>query len=196
MLYAIVKPIAKLFIHSKFRVEVIGKENIPEHTAFIVAANHSSNYDPILLSCIIKREIHFMAKVELFRNRLCKYFFSEIHAIPIDRQKGIVIRPVRNVLKVLDRGEVFGIFPEGRRCKNGEIIQPKKGVAFFACKTNVPIVPVAIVGVKKGYRTPVKIIIGSKINVNHLNISDYSTLALHVMNKIRELQTNNSESDF
>lgn len=62
MLYTILKPIAKLFIHTKFRVEVIGKENIPDHKVFIVAANHISNYDPLLLSCIINKKNSFYGK--------------------------------------------------------------------------------------------------------------------------------------
>ncbi|WP_156288596.1 lysophospholipid acyltransferase family protein [Oceanobacillus salinisoli] len=190
MLYTSLKPIVKLVIHAKFKVEIIGKEHIPNHKTFIIAANHISGYDPLLLSCILKRKIHFMAKVELFRNKLGQLFFSAVHAIPVDRQKGIVIRPVRRALKVINQGEVLGIFPEGRRCRNGEIIKPKNGVAFFACKSNVPILPVAIVEMKKGYRTPVKIIIGPEINVSHLNTSDYSTLSSQIMSRIRELGTN------
>lgn len=118
-----------------------------------------------------------MAKAELFCNKIGEFFFSAVHAIPVDRQRGIVIRPVRRALNVIDSGEILGIFPEGRRCRNGEIIKPKKGVAFFACKSNVLILPVAIVGIKKGYRTPIKIIIGPGINVSDLNTSDYSILS-------------------
>lgn len=192
MLYTTLRPVVKLFINTKFQVEIIGEEHVPKQKAFIIASNHISNYDPLLLSCILKRKIHFLAKAELFRNQLCKTFFTAVHAIPIDRQKGIVIRPVRKALKVINNGGNLGIFPEGKRCKSGEVIQPKKGVAFIACKTNVPILPVAIVGIKKGYRSPVKIIIGSEINVTSLNISDYSTISLLVMNRIRELITNNT----
>ncbi|WP_249870022.1 lysophospholipid acyltransferase family protein [Oceanobacillus saliphilus] len=191
MLYTTLKPIVKLLIGTRFRVTVIGKENIPDHQVFIIAANHSSNYDPLLLSCNFTRKIHFLAKAELFRCKFLNYFFSAVHAIPVDRNTGIVIRPVRKALKIINRGEMLGIFPEGKRCRNGEIIQPKKGVAFFACKANVPILPVAIVGVKKGYRTPVKIIIGSAIEVNNYNLN-YSSLSLLVMNRIRELRINNS----
>ncbi|MED1421035.1 lysophospholipid acyltransferase family protein [Bacillus smithii] len=139
MLHSLLKPIAKLFIFLKFNIEIIGLEHVPPHKALIVAANHVSNYDPILLSCVLKRKIHFMAKAELFRNRFLKWFFTALYAIPVNRQSGIVIRPVRQSLQVLNNGEVFGIFPEGKRCKNGEVVQPKQGVAFIACKTNVPI---------------------------------------------------------
>ncbi|WP_425500410.1 lysophospholipid acyltransferase family protein [Piscibacillus halophilus] len=116
---------ARLFIFLKFRVEIIGKENIPTHGNYIVASNHCTVYDPILIGCIIKRRVHFLAKIELFRNRFFEWFFAKLYAIPVNR-RGMVIRPVRRVLKILDEGEVFGIFPEGKRCKDGENIQPKK----------------------------------------------------------------------
>ncbi|MFB4166187.1 lysophospholipid acyltransferase family protein [Alteribacillus sp. JSM 102045] len=113
-------------------------EHVPTQNALIVAANHISNYDPLLLSCVMKRNIHFMAKAELFRNRFLKWFFTAVYVISVDRQSKIVIRPVRQALRIINSGEVSGIFPEGKRCKNGELVQPKKGVAFIACKTNTP----------------------------------------------------------
>lgn len=192
MLYLLLKPVAKLLIQLKFRIEIIGLENVPKHNAIIVAANHVSNYDPILLSCILKQKIHFMAKAELFHNRFLKRFFTAVYAIPVDRQSGIVIRPVRRILQIIKSGEVFGIFPEGQRCKNGELVQPKKGVAFFACKTNVPILPIAIIGVNKGYRVPIKIVIGSTVHVSDFDSSDYSSLSQAIMNQIRELEKNYS----
>ncbi|MBM7583596.1 1-acyl-sn-glycerol-3-phosphate acyltransferase [Bacillus pakistanensis] len=188
MLYSLLKPAARLIIHLKFRIKITGLEHVPTHSALIIAANHVSNYDPILLSCVIKRKIHFMAKAELFHNRFLKWFFTSINMIPVDRHSGIVIRPVRQGLKVINNGEVFGIFPEGKRCKNGEIVQPKKGVAFIARKTNTPILPIVIIGVKKGFRTPIKIVIGPQINFCHLDISDYSSLSQYVMNQIKELE--------
>ncbi|WP_017728191.1 lysophospholipid acyltransferase family protein [Halalkalibacterium ligniniphilum] len=187
MLYFLLKPALKLFIQLKFRIEIIGLEYISNHHALIVAANHVSNYDPFLLSCIFKRNIHFMAKAELFHNRFLKWFFTNLYAIPVERQSGIVIRPVRQALKVIHSGEIFGIFPEGKRCKNGEVVQPKKGVAFFACKTNVPVIPIAIIGVDKGYRTPIKIVIGPQITISNES-KDYSSVSLMIMNRIRELE--------
>ncbi|MDQ0860017.1 1-acyl-sn-glycerol-3-phosphate acyltransferase [Bacillus sp. V2I10] len=192
MLHSLLKPVAKLFIQLKFRIEIIGLEHVSTQNALIVAANHVSNYDPILLSCVLKRNIHFMAKAELFRNRFLKWFFTAVYAISVDRQSEIVIRPVRQTLRIINNKEVFGIFPEGKRCKNEELVQPKKGVAFIACKTNAPILPIAIIGVKKGIRTPIKIVIGPQVNVCHLDISDYSALSQYVMNRIKELEKNHS----
>ena len=172
----------------KFRIEIIGQEHIPNDKAFIIAANHVSNYDPVLLSCFLKRKVYFMAKAELFRNRFLHWFFTTVYAIPVDRTNGMVIRPVRKALRVIEDGELFGIFPEGKRCKNGEIVQPKKGVAFLASKTETPILPISIIGVKKGFRVPIKIVIGSLISVTSFECSDYSSLSVNIMNRIKELE--------
>lgn len=182
---------ARLFIFLKFRVEIIGKENIPTHGNYIVASNHCTVYDPILIGCIIKRRVHFLAKIELFRNRFFEWFFAKLYAIPVNR-RGMVIRPVRRVLKILDEGEVFGIFPEGKRCKDGENIQPKKGVAFFALKTNTPIVPISITYGEKRSRTPVKIIVGLQINATDQNRKYYSKLSSEVMEQIRALDNDDT----
>jgi 1-acyl-sn-glycerol-3-phosphate acyltransferase len=153
-----------------------GMEFFPEDGP-IIAINHASNYDPIILGSIIKRKIHFLAKKELYSYSGSNWFFSKLHAIPVDRRSGNVIKAVRCCLRAINNGEVLGIFPEGKRCNNGEIVQPKKGVAFFAMKTGASVIPVAITGVSKGLRNTVK--------VN--GVSDYSYISQMIMNKIRTL---------
>ncbi|WP_199426886.1 lysophospholipid acyltransferase family protein [Thermaerobacillus caldiproteolyticus] len=189
MFYASMRWLSKIILCFIFRIEVIGIKNVPKTGPVIVAANHISNYDPIILSSIFHRKIHFLAKKELFQRRFTNWFFQKFHAIPVDRQSGIVIRPVRRSLKVIENGEVLGIFPEGKRCKNGESIKPKKGVAFFGLKTGAPVLPVAIVylDTKKWIRKPVKVVIGPMMYLNELKSSDYTVLAEAVMNRSREL---------
>ncbi|WP_026584325.1 lysophospholipid acyltransferase family protein [Bacillus sp. J33] len=188
MLHSILKPVVKLLMLLKFRIQIIGLENIPSNTPLIVAAKHVSNYDPILLSCMFDWKNHFMAKAELFCNFFSKWFFTNVYAFPVDRQSGIAIRPIRRALAIIKTGDVFGIFPEGKRCKNGEIVQPKKGVAFIASKTNAPILPIAIIGINKGIRSPLKIVIGPQVNVCQLDNSDYSSLSRYVMDRIKDLE--------
>ncbi|MFC0273936.1 lysophospholipid acyltransferase family protein [Metabacillus herbersteinensis] len=189
MLYTLLKPIAKLILYLKFRIEVIGTEHIPHQTPYIVAANHISNYDPLVLSCTIMRKIHYMAKVELFRSRFSSCFFTALHAIPIDRHGGNPIRPVRKVLKIIGDGEIFGIFPEGKRRKNEKEIPPKRGVGYFASKTGIPILPVAIIFLENKYRKTIKVIIGPLIYVNDVKVdkSKDTTISLFVMEQIKTL---------
>ncbi|WP_272914709.1 lysophospholipid acyltransferase family protein [Parageobacillus thermoglucosidasius] len=184
------KWVSKIILCFIFRIEVIGMKNFPKTGPVIVAANHTSNYDPVILFSIFNRKIHFLAKKELFQRRISNWFFQKLHAIPVDRQSGIVIRPVRRALKVIENGGVLGIFPEGKRCKNGEIVKPKKGVAFLGIKTGAPVLPVAIVylDTKKRLRKTVKIVIGPMMYLDELESSNYTALAEAVMNRSRELR--------
>ena len=85
MLYVLLKSVAKFLIHIKFLIEVIGSEHIQQHhNDLIVAANHVSNFDPIILSCTFKRNIHFMAEKELFRSRFSAWLMTALHTIPVD----------------------------------------------------------------------------------------------------------------
>jgi 1-acyl-sn-glycerol-3-phosphate acyltransferase len=188
MYYNFFKLIARIVIFFKFKLEIIGMHNIPKNGPFIVASNHTSNYDPILLIGILTKEIHFLAKQELFKYRITRWFFENLNVIPVDRQSGIVIRPVRRSLNVIKEGNVYGIFPEGTRCRNGKKVNPKKGVGFMACQTGSPILPVAIVGVGKGLRLPVKVIIGPLLEVNNLNVADYAYISEMVMEKIYKIK--------
>lgn len=190
MFYKLCKWIAKLLVSIKFRIEVNGIEFFPGSGPVIVAANHGSGYDPIILGTIIKRNIHFLAKKELFSCFASRWFLSKLHGIPVDRSSGNAIRPVRCCLRLLNHGEVLGIFPEGKRCKPGEIVQPKKGVAYFAVKTGAPIVPVALVGVAKGFRKPVKVSIGTPIDPVQFGVTDYSQISQLIMKQIRNMTAN------
>ncbi|QQK79964.1 1-acyl-sn-glycerol-3-phosphate acyltransferase [Salicibibacter cibi] len=187
MVYWLFKPIGIMVLHCFYKINMIGREHIPDGS-FIIAANHHSNVDPIILSGMFKRPIHFLAKNELFNHPFTNWFLRRLHAIPVDRKSGIVIRPVRHSLNVIRRGEWFGIFPEGKRCKIGETVRPKKGVAFLSRKSSVPILPVAIVwGNKTLWQTPITLVIGKPIEPGHFPNTDNHALAQLVMDQIKEL---------
>ncbi|MDR9797082.1 lysophospholipid acyltransferase family protein [Aeribacillus pallidus] len=153
--------------------------------------SHTSNYDPVILFSIFNRKIHFLAKKELFQRRMTNWLFQKLHAIPVDRQSGMVIRPVRRSLKVIENGEVFGIFPEGKRCKNGERVNPKKRGSFFGLKTGAPVLPVAIIclDAKKWIRKPVKkVVVGPMMYLDKLESSIYTAFAEAVMKLMMVLQ--------
>jgi 1-acyl-sn-glycerol-3-phosphate acyltransferase len=186
MFYKVVRFLAGLFIRIKFRVTIVGLEHVPKKGPVIIAANHTSNYDPILLCTILTRKAHFMAKHELFLHPVTRWFFTKLHAIPVNRS-GVVISAVRRSLQVINSGEVFGIFPEGTRCKNGERVKPKKGVAFLGLKTNAPIVPIALIGVQKGWRPSVTVMVGAPVYPHDSGIKEYVALSHSIMNRIRSL---------
>lgn len=185
--------LAKWLIILKFKVEIIGLEYVPEKGPVILAANHVSRYDSIILGSIFKRNIHFMAKQELFRNRLSNWLFRNLYAIPVDRNQHMQIRPIRRSLYVIRNGEVFGIFPEGQRCRDGQKVQPKKGVAFLAYKSGAPVLPIALVGIRPGLRQPIKVVIGPLMDVKKIYIHDYAILSQIIMQQIIDMKSNHKE---
>lgn len=139
-------PIFKLI----FRVRFINPHNIPREGSFIIASNHISGTDPIVIAIGQKhRNIHFMAKAELFKNKFMNWLFLSIGCFPVQRGKGD-ISSVKHFEKVVQDGEVMGIFIEGTRSKTGEFLKPKSGAALIAYDTKTPVIPVCITKTKKG----------------------------------------------
>jgi len=146
MLYKIARFFA--FLLTKIlRVEYIGTEKIPETGSLIIAGNHSSYLDPVLLGAMRKRSIHFMAKKELFKNKILASFFRTLKAFPVDREKPGK-SSISMALKILKNGNILGIFPEGTRYIES-LGKPFYGVGFFSFKSGAPILPVAIYGTAK-----------------------------------------------
>lgn len=140
----VVTPVFKLIYRTKY----INPHNVPKEGAYIFASNHISSVDPIIMAVGQKhRNIHFMAKAELFRNPILNWFFLSIGAFPVDRgnsDKGAV----KHFEQILDDGELMGIFIEGTRSKTGEFLKPKSGAALIAYDTKTPVIPVCQTTIK------------------------------------------------
>ena len=134
----IVAPVFKLIYRTKY----INPHNVPKEGAYIFAGNHISSVDPIIMAIGQKhRNIHFMAKAELFQNPFKRWFFLSIGAFPVDRgnsDKGAV----RHFEQIRADGHLMGIFIEGTRSKTGEFLKPKSGAALIAYDTKTPVIPV------------------------------------------------------
>lgn len=141
-----------------FRTQVRGRENIPEGGA-LLAGNHVSYLDPILMWCVSPRPVHFMAKRELWDSTFVAWALPRLWGFPVNRGE-----PDRTAITtatdLLVSGELVGVFPEGGRAEDGgeELRRAQGGAAFIALRANVPIVPVAFVGTErawpKGARLP------------------------------------------
>nr|WP_202471285.1 lysophospholipid acyltransferase family protein [Streptomyces sp. SID8377] len=135
-----------------FRPRIEGMENIPEEGAAIVAGNHLSFSDHFLMPAILPRRITFLAKAEYFtgtglKGRLTAAFFHSIGQIPVDRSGGKAGESaIREGMKVLGKGELLGIYPEGTRSHDGRLYKGKVGVATMAIRAKVPVVPCAMIG--------------------------------------------------
>jgi 1-acyl-sn-glycerol-3-phosphate acyltransferase len=138
-----------------FRPWVEGLENLPKEGPAILASNHLSFSDSVFLPLVSKRRITFPAKLEYFtgrglKGRLVALFFRGIGQVPIDRSSGRAAEPALTAgLKILQRGELFGIYPEGTRSPDGRLYKGKTGVARLALASGVPVIPVAMVDTDK-----------------------------------------------
>ena len=174
-----------------FRIKCTGKSNVPKKGPFIVAVNHKSMLDPILVGLVCPRHLSFMAKAELFKNKLLGAFISKLGAFPVHRGSGDV-NALKTAFKILKSGGGMLIFPEGRRVKNGERVRAKSGVAVIAQKMNVPVIPILIDGEYK-WMSKITVRIGEPISFEEyadkkLSSEELQALAENVLNTIYNLK--------
>ncbi|MBO5873320.1 MAG: 1-acyl-sn-glycerol-3-phosphate acyltransferase [Clostridia bacterium] len=124
-------------------VKIIGKENIPKDSSYILCSNHTSMSDPFFKVAIFKNQIHFMAKAELFKIPVVKNVLSAAGVFPVDRGKGDMTA-IHTAEKILREGKILGIYPEGTRYKTGAPRKAKSGVAYIAMNTKADILPVSV----------------------------------------------------
>ena len=147
--------VAGPLVKTVFRPWVTGADNIPKTGAVILASNHLSVVDSIFLPLVIERRISFLAKSDYFMGRgvkgwAIKNFLKGTGMLPIDRSGGKASEASLNTgLKVLARGEVLGIYPEGTRSPDGKLYRGRTGVARMILEAHVPVVPVAMIDTEK-----------------------------------------------
>lgn len=144
--YFLAKYVMLFFFKILHPYRILGRENMPLTGKLLVCSNHVTMGDPIYLGCAIpKRQLHYMAKAELFENKLIGGFLKSLGAFPISRGTGGA-QGIQTAIDLLEEEKVVCMFPEGTRSKTGELLNPKMGMAMLAYKTHCTILPVAIVG--------------------------------------------------
>lgn len=146
-----------------YKWEIDGSENIPDKGSVILAANHISNFDPIVVACSVKRPVRFMAKEELFKNRLFGKVLLRIGVFKVKRDKNDR-NAIKKAISILKNNEVVGIFPEGTRSKNGELLKGLPGATYIAVKSQATVVPIGIISNYKLFNS-VKIKIGKPFHL-------------------------------
>ena len=147
MVYPIEKltiiPIIKLWVK-----KVTGAENLPGKGAAILAANHSSYADHLIMGAYmatkVNRRFHFLAKKEHFQG-LQKLWHIYVGAIPLDRKRGGK-HALKVALSLLSQGKLIIIYPEGTRTLTGKLQKAKTGVARLALQSRVPVIPIGLTG--------------------------------------------------
>lgn len=166
MLYKILRWIGKPVVYLLFFPRIIGKKNSRIKGKAVVISNHLSMWDPLLIAVIIRRQIFWMGKAELFKSRIASLFFKAMKAFPVRRGEGD-LAAIRHAFRVLRDGKLFGIFPEGTRIKSKDISRFEPGTAMIALKNDAPVLPIYIKGNYKLFRR-MRVIIG-----NPIHLADY-----------------------
>jgi 1-acyl-sn-glycerol-3-phosphate acyltransferase len=146
-LYPVAKRILTPLFNWLWKLDVQGLENIPASGGAIVCPNHTSVIDSFFLPAVLPRRISFVGKAEYMDDWKTKHLFPALGMIPIDRGGGSAAeRALDTAARVLHRGELFGIYPEGTRARDGKLHKGHTGAARLALRTASPIVPVGIIG--------------------------------------------------
>jgi 1-acyl-sn-glycerol-3-phosphate acyltransferase len=148
VLHSVVPPLARAL----WRPTVTGLENVPATGGVILASNHRSFVDSVVIPCVVPRKVVFLAKSDYFtgagaRGAVSRAWFEGLGMLPVDRDDSkAALASLDTALEVLGRGEAFGIYPEGTRSRDGRLYRGRTGVAHLALTAGVPIVPVGLTG--------------------------------------------------
>lgn len=171
VLYKICKIIYTVLLKILFRPKAYGKENIPTEGALIFAGNHRHAFDPVVVMSNTKRQVHYMAKEELFKG-IHGLIFKNIGLIKVNRDRtnpGAVL----SAEQILKNGGTIGIFPEGTRNRTAnKILKFRTGAVRIAKNTNTKILPFAIRGKYKLFRKGIEIEFGKPIDVSNMEVEE------------------------
>ncbi|MCL2575849.1 MAG: 1-acyl-sn-glycerol-3-phosphate acyltransferase [Defluviitaleaceae bacterium] len=173
-----------------YRFRVTGRENIPLEGGVVLCANHTSYHDVVVLGMTSPRDLHYLAKAELFNGKIKNKFFNLLGAIPVDREKP-GMDTLKRVVNVLKEEKPLAIFMQGGRHKDSD--DYKAGVALFAIKGKASVVPININSTFKLF-SKVHINIGKPISFEEyygkkVRADDLNIAAQRVMDGIVELGT-------
>jgi 1-acyl-sn-glycerol-3-phosphate acyltransferase len=151
LIKAVLGPIMRLM----FRPRVEGAEHIPGDGPVILAGNHLTFIDSMILPLVCDRQVVFIGKDEYvtgkgIKGRLMAWFFTGVGMIPVDRDGGRGgVAALMTGRRVLDEGRMFGIYPEGTRSPDGRLYRGRTGIARLTLMTGAPVVPFAMIGTDK-----------------------------------------------
>ncbi len=148
-LYPVARPVLVPVFRFAWRMRVEGAEHLPPDGPAILCPNHTSVIDSFVLPAVLPRRITFVGKAEYLNDWKTRHLFPALGMIPIDRRGGDAAQRALDVAAdVLGRGELFGIYPEGTRSRDGKLRRGRTGAARLALRTGAPLIPIGIVGTR------------------------------------------------
>lgn len=196
LFYATVALTARTLFRVLYGVRVTGAERLPKTGAILICSNHRSNLDPPLIGSLLKREVHYFAKAELFKPTFSKWFLGKLNAFPVKR--GQFDKAAMTVcLKVLKSEQALVFFPEGTRAPADGFLAPKFGVGWVLAKTHAAVVPLYLHGTGGarmfGFPRPqLELVIGDPVPPEQViqsapdNKDGYQQIADRILDLIRE----------
>ncbi|MDI3316736.1 MAG: lysophospholipid acyltransferase family protein [Bacillota bacterium] len=176
--YRVLKPLVGAALWLRYRSRVYGRENVPPEGPVILAGNHISAADPVLIAVICPRPVHFFAKQELLRYPLVAQAINAF-AIPVDRGRGD-LNAMRRALRVLRDGGVLGVHYEGTRSRSGVPLRPRGGVGFLVEHTGAPVVPMAVEGTNQPLPSRAWVWFGRPLRFSREEAADHQRVAEQV----------------
>ena len=155
IVFTIGRAVLRPLLWLRFRPRVTGREHVPAHGPVLLASNHLSAVDTILIPSFSPRKVQFLAKASLFSTPIGGWFFRHIGAIPVHREAGSAAQGALEAgTRVLAAGQVFAVFPEGSRSRDGRLYRGRSGAAFMALETGATVVPVGLIGINRAIVDP------------------------------------------
>ncbi|MDD5729913.1 MAG: lysophospholipid acyltransferase family protein [Candidatus Omnitrophica bacterium] len=196
MLHDVCKALILILSKIFFRLSITGVENIPKKGGFILASNHVSYLDPLVVGASCRRKLGYMARHDLFLVPVLKDWLYAVGAFPVKRGTAD-FSAMKEAMRRVKEGKGLLLFPEGKRMEEGQIGEPSAGIGFLAAKLGVPVIPAFIKGSEKALPKHSKFIHPHKISVcfgTQIPIErglPYQDIAENIMKKIRQLSCSN-----
>ena len=186
LFYRAVRLTARIVATVVFSLRTEGQQYLDVEGGGMLLSTHQSMLDPVLVGLVANRRLNYLARKTLFKNSFFGFLISMLDAIEIDRERG-GLAGLREMLKRLQKGELVLMFPEGTRTSDGEIAPLKPGFIPVARRSQVPLMPIAVVGAydclpkgtKLPTRRPIAVVFGPSIPSSvYLPMSDAEIIDL------------------
>ncbi len=202
MLYAVLHLFSFIIFKLFFNLKVEGRQNIPKKGGAILASNHASLADTLLIGCGIWRRLRYVAKAEIFKKFLSRVFWTNLGGIPINR-RGVNRDSFKKIIdQVEKKGNLVVIFPEGTRSTDGHLKEAKMGIGMLVSLSGAKVIPTYISGSEKVLPAhsrrikihPVSVTYGEPIDFSDLakqweGKELYQRISFRIMERIHELKT-------